>query len=116
MKLSENQVQRIILDHVNSKTCCCLFRVNNTGKRGLRKSTLPLGFSDLAGYIWVGGYIYPLYVEVKAEGLKCTDENQIAFLKERKNDGCIAFWCDSLEMFKRKLYCRFLDLLVHDGR
>lgn len=100
----ENLVQRQILDYVNARTCSKLFRINSKGIRGLRKSTLPLGFSDLVGYAWVGCTLHPLYVEVKAAGEKCTDKNQLDFLQDRRDDGCKAFWCDSLEMFRRKLY------------
>jgi hypothetical protein len=116
MGTMENFVQRQIMNYVNMRLylsdtnqieTAYLFRVNNKGIKG-RRSTLPKGYPDLAGYIKFRGHDFaiPIYIEVKAHKFKPNKE-QLDFLRKAKANGCIAFWADSLPVFKNHIaeYC-----------
>jgi hypothetical protein len=109
MDYAKNQHYKIdLLDVAKLK----LYRVNSIGIRG-RRSTLPPGFSDLCGRIRIKGFelAIPIYVEVKKPDEKCSNKEQISFLKEAQDDGCIAFWTNSLLDFKLKLKDALSDII-----
>ena len=114
MGREENKVQKAGLEYINSNGYLAdrnmpirggkLFRVNSKGIRG-RKSTLPDGFSDLAGYVIIKRFLtIPVYAEAKAPEEECKNPDQLKFIRERREDGAIAFWFNSLNDFKYKLY------------
>ena len=128
MGAEENKVQKEIMDYFNkpysmiykSQACADFpyiknskaFRINSKGIRG-RKSTLPLGFSDVLVIITVsGGIALPLFIEVKAPGKKCTNKDQLDFIKDMNSMGCFAVWVNNIDDLKDGLRKWIFDLFV----
>jgi hypothetical protein len=81
-----------------------IYRTNNISIKG-RANNLPPGYPDFTGFIKLKNmpWAIPLFVECKALGMKCESMSQIHLLYFFKQNGAIAFWSDSLSMFKEKL-------------
>jgi len=118
---SENQPQKQVMDYVKNSlwkvdfpeiVLFKLFRVNSVGIRG-RRSTLPPGFPDLCGHLRLKHYQVAIsaYIEIKNPSETCKNKDQLLFLSDAKHNGCVSFWCNSLEDFKDKLRDSIVDLV-----
>lgn len=132
MKLSEKQIETIILNHLSVMRGCAFLKLNNTGIydekagkfRTLQNKFTPLGVPDIFGSYfnracWIEvktpekyGYLMRNYDELKGYlpefGKKKNKDkerykNQIQFIEHRRKVGDIAFFADSIEMVKEKL-------------
>jgi len=89
------------------------FRINSKGIKG-RKSTLPAGFPDILSIISLHGKAIPMFIEVKAPNKKCTNNLQLAFIKDMEQRGCFACWANNLQMVKDYIRQKILNIYAND--
>lgn len=127
MGLEENKVQKKVMDYFNKpysmiyKSQACAdypyiknskaFRINSKGIKG-RKSTLPEGFPDVLAVLTIKGVAIPFFIEIKAPGRKCNNEQQLQFIKTMDSMGALSVWVNSLEMMKEYIRSQAENILA----
>ena len=124
MGKEENVVQNKLMKYINLKGVqadfpmikeSVAFRINSKGIKG-RKSTLPHGFPDILSILTIKGKAIPFFIEVKAPSKKCTNKEQLDFIKDMESRGAWAQWSNSLEMTKEYIRSQLLNIFAKGAK
>lgn len=130
MKLSEKQIETIILNYLSMVPGCKCYKHNNTGVydpkiqkfRKVQNKYIPLGASDIYGSIKGHAifievktpeehtYLAKHYEEIKTgtwdkktQSKKHHLKNQINFIESNRAMGCLAFFASNLDQVREEL-------------